>query len=419
MAIDKTRKKIRKTAGNSRPGDRPRKKKHTKRNVLIGIILVLVIFRLFLPYIVLRYVNNKLENLEDYYGHVEDIDIHLYRGAYVIKDMKIVKLEKTTQKKDTIPFFKTPNIDLSVEWRAIFKGRIVGEVYIESPVLNFVKGKHKDENVKQDTADFKELVNDLMPLTVNHFEINKGQMHYIDANSQPKVDVSMKEIKIVATNISNVNDSAKLLPASIIASALAYEGKLVFNANFDGLNKYPTFDLNARFTDINLVLLNAPLQAYGNFDVKKGKIGLYTEFAAKNGEFGGYVKPLITDLDVVQWNKEEGNFKQILWETLIGSSLEVVQNQSTETLATKIPVKGKFDDPNINIWKAISYVLRNAFLQAFKPALDNTINIRQLEDDKKKTFLEKVFGDKDDSKNNKESKKEKREEGSDKRKEKD
>src|SRR5262245_37845085 len=89
------------------------KKTHKKRNIILDVILVLIIFRLILPYIVLRYVNKVLSEMDQYYGHVEDIDLHLYRGAYVIKDMKIVKVEKSM--KDTFPFFKTPKIDLSVQ----------------------------------------------------------------------------------------------------------------------------------------------------------------------------------------------------------------------------------------------------------------------------------------------------------------
>jgi hypothetical protein len=383
------------------------KRRHRIRNTIIIVVALLVVIRIVLPYFVLKYVNKKLAGLEDYYGHVDDIDLSLYRGAYIIKDLKILKTEKVGKRVDSIPFFKTPAIDLSVQWKALFKGRIVGEIYVESPVLNFVAGKHKDENIKQDTADFRQLVKDLMPLTVNHFEINEGRVHFIDKNSSPKVDASIKNLDVVATNLSNVNKSEKRLPANLVATAEAYEGKLYLTTDFDGLNKIPTFDLSAKFTDINMVLLNDVLRAYGNFDVKKGKFGLYTEFAAKNGEFGGYVKPAVTDLDVVQWNKEEGNLGQILWETLVGSGLEVVQNQRTEILATKLPISGKFSDPNVNTWRAISYVLRNAFFNALKPAIDNTINIKKLEEDGKKTFLERIFGSKDKSKEKKEKRKEK------------
>src|SRR5690606_15992726 len=133
----------------------------------------------------------------------------------------------------------------------------------------------------------------------------------------PKVDIAITALDIKAHNISNVNDSAKLLPASLVANGLAYNGSFNVNVDFTVFQDDPTFDLTASITNVNMVNLNNFFQAYGNFDLKKGNFGMYTEFAAKNGFFNGYVKPIIKDLDVVQWTKEEGNFKQILWETLI------------------------------------------------------------------------------------------------------
>lgn len=375
-----------------------RKKK--RRIILLSIVALLVIFRLFLPYIVLHYVNDKLAHLKEYYGHVNDIDIALIRGAYVIKDIRLVKIQEASKvKTDTLPFFKSTEIDLSVEWRAIFKGKVVGEIIVDDPVVNFVKGKHKNEDVKADTADFRSLIKDLMPLTVNRFEINNGEIHYIDKFSKPNVDIKMTDLTVIATNLSNVNDSAKLLPAHCDVNANVYEGKFIMKVDFDALNKQPTFDMTTNLTHVNLVLLNDFLRAYGNFDVKKGNFGVYAEFAAKNGSFGGYVKPILKDLDIVQWNKEEGDFKQILWETVVGSTAEILQNQKKDQLATKIPIEGKFDNADVNLWRAISFVLRNAFVQALQPHVDNSISITKLKDDGKKTFLEKIFGNKKKDKN--------------------
>jgi hypothetical protein len=374
-----------------------KKKKKRTRIILLSLLALLIIFRLMLPYIVLKYVNNTLSELKEYYGHVEDIDIALYRGAYIIKDIRLDRRVEKTGKKDTIPFFRSSEIDLSVEWSAIFKGAIVGEIYVDAPVLNFVKGKHKNEDVRADTADFRELIDDLMPLSINRFGITKGQIHYIDQGSNPRVDIAMKNIEVTATNLSNVNDSAKLLPAHLAATANAYGGKLELNVDFDALNRVPTFDMNARVSHVNMVNLNNFFKAYGNFDVKKGRFGLYTEFAAKEGKFKGYVKPIIKDLDVVQWNKEEGNVGQILWETLVGTVAEVFQNQKEEQLATKVPIQGSFDNPEAGLWEAISYVLRNAFVNALKPSIDNTINIGNVEaEEDNRTFLQKVFGKKKD-----------------------
>lgn len=389
------------------------RKRRTWKIVLISIIVLLLIFRLMLPHIVLKYVNKKLANLEEYYGHVEDIDIALIRGAYVINNIKLEKLEKETNKPDTIPFFKAKAIDLSVEWRSLFKGAVVGEIAVEEPVVNFVKERHKGEDVKADTADFRDLIQDLMPLTINHFNIHKGQIHYIDKEQKPLLDVMMTDIEVVADNLTNVNDSAQVLPAALKATANAYDGNIQLNVKFNALEKKPTFDLNSTVTHVNMVKLNDFFKAYGNFDVKKGDFGLYTEFAAKDGGFNGYVKPIIKDLDVVQFNKEEGNVKQILWETVVASVAEIFQNQRKEQLATKLPIEGRFDNPDAGLWTAINYVLRNAFVFALRPSIDNSINIGNVEaggEPEKKSLLEKVFGKKDKDKKDKDKKDEEKDE---------
>jgi len=285
----------------------------------------------------------------------------------------------------------------------------VGEISLEKPVLNFVKGTHKGEDVRADTADFNQLVDDLMPLTVNRFDIHDGELHYIDINTAPKIDISMKKIQATATNLTNVEDLKNVLPATLKGTGDAYGGNFNLNVKFNALAKQPTFDLNAEMRGLNLVKMNDFFRAYGNFDVKKGTFGLYTEFAAKQGKFGGYIKPIVKDIDVVQWNKEEGSVPQILWESIVGIVAEVLQNQKEEQLATKIPINGTFDDPHVNVWKAISYILRNAFIQALKPSIDQTININKMKEEKK-TIFEDLFGKKDKSK--KELRKEKRKEKS-------
>lgn len=378
---------------------RRRKRRRVLRIILITLVAALIIFRLLLPRIVLNYVNKKLSEMKEYYGHVEDIDIHLYRGAYVIKDIKILKIESKNKATDTIPFFKSDAIDLSVEWKSLFKGRIVSELEFTRPVINYVKGSNPDKKVKDDSADFRKLVKDLVPIKINRFQINNGEIHYVDPAANPKIDIKMDNIQVLATNLSNVTNKNELLPAHMRGTGNVYDGRFVLNTRMNLLETNPTFDLNAELLSLNMVNLNPMMQAYGNFDVKKGNFSLYTEFAAKNGQFGGYVKPIIKDLDVVQWNKQEGNFKQILWETLVATGAEILKNQRKEQLATKVDIEGRFTNPNVNTWRAISYVLRNAFVRALQPAIDDTINIDRMDgDDGKKTLLEKIFGDKDKDK---------------------
>lgn len=364
--------------------------------LLLATILVFVVARLTLPFFVLRYVNKTLSEMKGFNGHVEDIDIRLIRGAYIIKMINIYETDNELKKSDSIPFFSSAKIDLSVDWKSLFHKRLVGEIKMDNPVLNFKNKKTDNSDIKSDTADFRFLIHQLIPLTINSLKIVNGEVHYIDRYSSPIVDIKMDRIKGYATNLSNVINKDTLLPAKISGTGNTYGGSFTVNVNLDLLNEYPTFDLNAEMIELDLTQVNNFLRAYANFDVAKGVFSVYSEFAANNGKFKGYVKPLLSGLDVVQWNKEEGSVPQIAWETIVASLSTILTNQRKEQFATKLNIEGDFANPKIGIMEAIKFVLVNAYIEALKPDLDNTINIKNATQSReKKPFLEKVFGKKD------------------------
>lgn len=381
-----------------------------RRKVRIWLIIVgiLVIIRLFLPYFVLQYCNKVLANMDGYYGEIKDIDISLYRGAYEINDIYIDKKDSATGKQT--PFFRAKNIDLSVEWSALFKGALVGELVFNQAALHFTQDKTELSDVKKDTNDFRKLLKDFMPLKINRFEVNNSTLQYLDHGSNPKVDIALSNLHILALNLKNVADSNSLLPATIQAQGDAYEGHVDINLKLDPLAENATFDLDAEIENVNLAMLNDFLKAYGGFDVTKGNFGLFSELAAKDGKFKGYVKPLIKDLKVVGPEDRNDAFFSKLWEAVVGVVGEVFENQKKDQLASRIPLSGSFNNPRPNILEAIWEVLQNAFIQALMPSVDHEININSVSEDKegKRNIFQKIFGGKKDGKDDKEDKKNKR-----------
>lgn len=384
---------------------------HSRQRRAIKIVLIVlaavVAIRLALPYVVLHFANKRLADMEGYYGHIEDIDIALIRGAYQLKDMYLNKLDSNTGKQT--PFFSARQVDLSVEWKALFHGAVVGELIFESPTIRFTKEKAEPKQVQKDSTGFKDLKEDFMPLQVNRVEINNGRIAYTDEQSKPKVDIAMTNTHIIARNLRNSYDSSVLLPASVRASAELYDGTLLVNMKLNPLAKEPTFDMNAELKNTNLVKLNEFFKAYAKADVNKGRFGLYAEAAGKNGRFTGYVKPLIQDLDVLGHEDRKDNVLQKLWEGIAGTAGQVFKNQSKDRVGTKIPLEGSLKNPDTNAWYAIGQVLENAFIQALQPSIDNQINIASVDakGEEKKNFLQRLFGksDKDKADNKKKDKK--------------
>jgi hypothetical protein len=219
-----------------------------------------------------------------------------------------------------------------------------------------------------------------------------GQIHFRDPYASPVIDVPLKNIQVQADNLSNVNDSNKVLPAAIKATGDVYGGGLTLDVKLNPLEKKPTFDLNAGLDNVDMTNLNPFFKKYGKFEVDKGNFGLYTEFAARDGAFRGYVKPLLRDVKVAK----EGTAGQILWANAVSGVKWVFENHRKDQVATKIPIEGRFDDPDTGLWTAISYILKNAFILALQPSVDNEINIGKVEAPAdKETFLQKIFGKKD------------------------
>lgn len=384
---------------------RTRSRKRRAAKILLIILVLIIAVRLVLPYAILHFANKSLAGMEGYYGHIKDIDLAIIRGAYKIDSIYINKEDSVSGKQT--PFFASRTVDLSVEWKALIKGSIAGEMVFQGPYLLFTKDKVEPKEVVKDSADFRKVLDKFMPLNINRCELRDGKIQYKDFGSTPNVDIAMTNLHLVAQNLRNSYDSSAVLPASIHATADVYEGKLRFDAKLNPLADNPTFDMSAELNNTNLVKLNDFFQAYAKIDVNKGRFGLYSEVAAKDNAFRGYVKPLIKDLDVLGKEDRKDNLLQKMWEAVAGGAGKLFENRNKDQVATKVPFEGRLDDPKTNIWLAITSILQNAFIHALQPSIDNEININSVKEDtkEKKTFLQKIFSGKDDKESKKKDKK--------------
>lgn len=368
--------------------------------ITLSIIALLVVIRIALPYVILHYANKTLDEMDGYRGHIEDIDLAIIRGAYNIDSIYLNKVDSVT--KDETPFLAASTIDLSLEWRSLFKGSLVGEVILENPLVRFTKEKVEPKDVQKDSSDFRRVLEEFMPLEINRLEFRNGRLQYVDNTSAPKVNISMTDVDVVALNLKNSYDSSAVLPASINAEATVYEGRLTMEMKLNPLAEVPTFDMNAEWKNTNLVKLNEFFQAYAKLDVNSGSFGLYTEVAAKEGTFTGYVKPLIENIDVLGKEDRKDNVLRQAWEAISGTVTEIFENQSKETFATKIPLEGKIENPKANIIFAILQILENAFISALQPTIDRQISLGTVDEEQEEEgLIEKVFGGSDDKKKKK------------------
>lgn len=364
--------------------------------ILLGLVVLLVILNFLLEPIVLKYVNKTLNEIEGYQGEVKDIDIALWRGAYRIDSLRLDKLDG----KFPEPFFETRSIDISIEWKALFNGAIVGEIIVDKPVLIFAVEPDGGEVQAGEENDWVQTIQDLIPIQINRFEINDGSIFYKDYSTNPKVDVGLTEFNALATNLGNVVDEDELLPSHIdVSSNTSGAGRLSADMNINVLKEVPDFDFAMQLDSMQLTYLKDFTEAYANFTFKEGNLYLSSELAMKDGEYNGYVKPLINNVKVIDLDNEKTTVWRKAWEVIVGGVLEVLENQPKDQFATKVPLSGNVNNSDVGIWATIGNIFKNAFINAFNKNIDETININDAKKEEDEGFFETLFdGGKDDEK---------------------
>lgn len=374
----------------------PEQKRRRKRRIWLIVIGSLIAIRIALPYVLLHFANDRLAKMPGYYGHIQDLDLALIRGAYQLDSFYLDRVD--TASLEHTPFIAARRIDLSVEWKALFDGGLVGELEVDGPMLRFTRGKAEPEDVQDDTASLGDLLKDFMPLRINRLAMSDGRIQYVDESSKPPLDLALTQVNGTARNLSSVKDEDKLLPASIDATAMLYGGPMKFNMAMDPLSRTSLWDMNLSVEGMRLPEVNDFFQAYADFDVNKGTLSLYTEIATREGAFSGYVKPIIKDLDVLGKEDRKDNLLRKIWEGIVGTAGSILTNPRRHQVATKIPLQGRLDDPKVRSWVAIIDLLRNAFVRALEPAIDREINIGtplKQEEERKEGFFKSLFGKKE------------------------
>jgi hypothetical protein len=374
--------------------------------VVITIVAVLIVIRLCLPSIVKYYANKTLQNnIEGYTGSIEDVDIHLYRGAYAIKALRIDK----KQGELPVPFVSVDEIDFSIEWRSLFKGALVATIKTFNPRINFVDGPSEEQSQTGEEGNWQEAVKELFPLQINTFAINNGEVHFQNFSTKPKVDVAINQIHLVARNFTNTEKLSGSKVATINGEAkMLDKGHVKLSLEMNPLQEQPPFDMNFSLENVPLVELNDFMKAYAGVDAEEGTFALFSEMTGENNQFKGYVKPIFKNVKILDLKEDKHDPISVLKEAGIDLLTLIFRNHSKDQVATKIPISGSFDNPDVNVWRTIMNVLRNAFIEAINPKLDGTVDMGKLDGTEKELKKQRKEERKEERKEKREEKKEER-----------
>ncbi|RBH41783.1 hypothetical protein C3F00_040530, partial [Pseudomonas sp. MWU13-2860] len=164
-------------------------------------------------------------------------------------------------------------------------------------------------------------------------------------NRKPPVNMNARHVEASIYNLTNVVDKQGKRDARFEGKAkLLGQAPLETTAPLDPLSNLEDFQFRLRARDIELKRLNDFASAYGKFDFNAGHGDVVIEAQAEKGQLQGYIKPLLRDVEVFNWqqdveNRNKSIFRSV-WEALVGASETLLKNQRKNQFATRVELSG-------------------------------------------------------------------------------
>ena len=348
-------------------------------SVLVATVLFLILLRAAAPYAVQYYVNQQLEQTQGITGHVGDVDLYLYRGAYAIDDVEIYAVDATSAPK---PLLAVQTLDFSLAWSALLKGNLVTNMAFSRPeIVIYDKDPstiEQNQQVKEETT-WVGLANDLVLFSIDTLRINNGKVSLVNAINDGEKPTYISNINAEIKNITNAQNLSKTLVTSLnVEGALMGEAALSLNGKLDPFSEQANFDFNVEVQRFSVKNLETVFKVYTPFDIEAGGIDGAMELAANNNNLNGYVKAGVHNLSVFSWRedieKDDDGLFTAIFEGSIDLLSSLLENDDSKLVAARIPIEGQLDNADVSTFQAVVSVLKNAFFDAFKMKVDNVIS---------------------------------------------
>jgi hypothetical protein len=333
---------------------------------LVVAIAIGIGIRLALPGWIAEYVNGQLDRMGEYHGELADVDLHLWRGAYSIDDLRIER-----RNSEAPPLLQAPRLNLSISWRALLDGGIVASADFDRPEINFIDGP-LTQNGKG--VDWRAKLENLLPIRLDEVRVHDGTVRFRNPSSRPKVDLKATHFNGTVFNLTNIRGAGPR-PARLDATARILESApFETHADFDPFGALEDFRFDVKATDIDLTKANDFLQAYVKLDAAAGRGDFVMQLEARDGQLTGYAKPLLQHVKIFNWKQDveqQGdNPLRVVWEAVAGGVQNLFKNAEMDQFATRIEIRGRIGDTKTSTWQSIVAVLHNAFVEAFRPQFE-------------------------------------------------
>ena len=330
------------------------------------ILLAIFLIRLSLPIFFTEYVNSVIGDIQGYSGNVEHMGLSLFRGAYQFENIKLSK----HQGGQKYPLFKAKEIDVSIHWLSLLKGRLVAEIFLYDFFVDIDAGPRSEANAKENIEEIKKTdetmwlksLRALVPLRINVIALVEGEVIIAKGERVNEVIFSFDHLDGSFSNLRNVDQQS---PSDFsLTGKVLKEGDLSIKGVMDLHKTYPQYDYAVDIQSLPLNNLNYFARKYAYLDFEAGMLDIHGKLKTEGKEIKGYIEPVLRNVKVMEIKSEDGIINNI-WQSVVAGFLSLFETGEKEIIKTKVEISGMRKDPEINAIGAFGTVVYNALVNIF------------------------------------------------------
>jgi hypothetical protein len=182
--------------------------------------------------VVRQMVRQMNRQLKGYSAEIRQLSFHPVGLSLTLYDLTFLQ-----EAHPEPPVFHAPQLDASVQWKALLRGRLVANFALKEPALYVnlqqLRAEAADPTPVKDHG-WQEPFEAIYPLKINELRVTDRRVTYIDEG--PFAPLEVTQINLTAQNIRNIRSQDRTYPSDLQLDAVAFQhGRVTLNGHADFL----------------------------------------------------------------------------------------------------------------------------------------------------------------------------------------
>jgi hypothetical protein len=331
--------------------------------VLLVLVAIVVVVRVALDPVAAAATRRALGRLEGVRGAFDGVHVTLLPPSYTITRLSLDR----DQEGRRSPLFFAETARVSLDGSRLLRGRLVARARLVEPKFTIVVGgpAAPKAGAKRPARppDLSAQLRELTPVRIDRVEILRGELLFRDAGEPRHPELWVHRLELAAENLATRPRLAGARPTTVTArGVLGRSGELELFASADPFASPLELAGRLRVVGLRAAELYAFVAPKTKLQTPEGTVDVFAEFSVENGRIEGGVKPVLKNVEVRA--AEPGAWPKLkAWFADEAVELASDRAPGRHAIATVVPIRGTFSQPDVQLWPAILGVARNAFVE--------------------------------------------------------